>query len=143
MSIRGDIARWTADTIENEVRSMNRVVVVSTPEEFSEVYANPPGCAVACNRSANADVPTPPGEVYAYFYVEIFFSAQRFGVDENESGLTDDIGIYNLYDDIHAAFKKEVPTGCDEYMEFIDGEVADIGDGIIVAYATYRTARQL
>jgi hypothetical protein len=143
MSIRGDLARWCADTLDAEVSAFNRVVVAATPEEIPGILFNPSGCAVVCNRTVNSDHPTPPGEVYVYFYVEIYFSAQRFGVDESESGLTDSNGIYELYDEIHAAFEGEIPTSCDEYMEFIEGEVTDIGDGVILAFVSYRTARQL
>ena len=141
MSIRGDIAAAVRDRIRDKVSDFNRVIVVGATQEFSELSLNPPSAGVILTQAVNSGTETPPGEAYVYFTVQIWFASQRFGVTDQESGLTDDSGIYNLLDDIHAAMVGWTPTSADEPMEIIESDVEEIGDALIVAFVNYRTAR--
>jgi hypothetical protein len=147
-SVRADLAVWCVDRLKSEVSYLRECFALGRTEEFKEIVMNPPSACVIMTKSSNSQVPTPPGEVYAYFTVEIWFTADRFRADETEEGLTTDRGIYEIYDDIHAAFSLEddngriiPPTGCDEPMEFMEGEVTDLEEGHVTAYAEYQTAR--
>ena len=141
MSIRGDIATSVRERVEEKVEALNRVLVIGAVLEFGELGLNPPSAGVIMTRSVNSNTDTPPGEVYVYFTVQIWVAASRFGATDQESGLSNETGLYNLLDDIHAAMVGWTPTGAYEPMEFQESDVEEIGDGLIVGFVNYQTAR--
>ncbi len=141
MSLRAEIIHAVADRVRSELPALNRVLVIGATQEFEQIGLHPPSVGLILTRSVNSDTDTPPGEEYAYFTVQIWIAAQRFGVDDRESGITDEAGVYNILDDVHAAMAGWTPDSADEPMRFIESDVEEIGDGLIVAFADYRTAR--
>ena len=141
MSIRGDIATSVKERLEEKAEAFRRVIVIGATQEFGELGLNPPSAGIIMTRSVNSNTDTPPGEVYAHFTVQIWIAASRFGATDQESGLSDEAGIYNLLDDTHTAMVRWTPTNAHEPMEFIESDVVEIGDGLIVGFVNYRTAR--
>ena len=141
MSVLGTIASETKERIEAGITTFRRVILIGAPSEFDELMLNSPSAGVVVTRVENSHTDTPPGEEYAYITVQVWYTSSRFGIDDRESGLTTGDGVYDLFDEIHEQMQGWTPTGCNESFRFIESDIADLSEGLVVAFATYRTAK--
>jgi hypothetical protein len=142
MSMLEDVAIDVVQRLEEKVPEFRRVLMIGEIAELNELSLNSPSAAVLTGRQENSGTPTPPGEEYVYIHVDILFTSIRFGFDHRQSGLSGNDGVYDLFDRIHAAMKAWTPTGAHEPMRFMEGNIEAVGDdGVIAAYASYRTAK--
>jgi hypothetical protein len=141
VSVLGTIANETVARLEERILPLRRVILVGAPSEFEEIALNSPSAGVVVTRVENSFTDTPAGEEYAYITVQVWFTALRFGIDERESGMADADGVYDLFDEIHSAMQAWTPTGCNEPFRMIESDVADLSEGMVVSFATYRTAK--
>lgn len=141
MSVRGDITDWVAAQLKSEITYLTDVFAVGSPTEFELLSNNVPIAAVFIDRDSRAGIEQSLGDkVFTQFAVQVMFAAARFRWDLG-SGVTDQRGVYEIFDAIHTALEGQVPTGCAQPLTYQEGGITGVEDGLVIAFVEYQTAQ--
>ena len=137
MSVFGGIAAWIETRLEAQVSALTDVKAIAAPEEFEIVGRHVPAAGIMVVAGEATDDMTLDGEQLITIDVGIWVSSRAL---QGGPDLSQTNGLYDLFDDIHAAIKQQTPTGAFEPLRYLAHDTENLDGGLAVMVMQYRTA---